>query len=172
MRLSLTDTGVRATGIDWWADWVSTRTPFRGSPVFVLDPTRTAGATLTQHDVAYYAKHGRWPGYDRLALDPSWGFPFPAADMTADRREFHQWRTTAWGFPGRKLTLDYEAAREVRQLRVYSAVVREFPRLPAVTYENFRLIAKGIHYWWVQAGDPNWMGWHWTYEPEPETVDA
>ncbi len=176
MRLLTDDpTAARAERASWAARWLSAA-PFRGTPVRVLDLAMTSLATFTEADVAFYQRTGRWPEYDRMALDPRWGFPERgpvAPDGTVARRDFHDWRATgsgklgSTGRPvGRPLLLDYETARRCRQLRSYPEAVGLFgysvPKFPS--YPSFRQLALGQTYWWVQAGDPSWMGWSWTHE--------
>lgn len=162
MRLLTGDvTHVKAEGTGWAATWTRAA-PFRKVPVRVLHLRQTALATLTEADVVYYQRYGRWPPYDRLALDPRWEYPTPAADGTADRREFHDWRAGS-GFRGRPLLLVYSMAREARQLRTFALAVHY-----GLKENAFRRLALGETYWWVQAGDPQWMGWDWTDPTAPE----
>jgi hypothetical protein len=157
MQLEVTETGVRADA--WSAPWLDDVPPFRKLPVKVLAPWATGLATLTDADVAYYLRHGRWPGYDRIALNPAWGFPEPAADGTTDRRMFHMWRTVSKGFAGRPLVLTYDDVVEIRRSRSFKSFNNSTAE---ITYETYRGVARGATYWWVQAGDPSWAGWGWT----------
>lgn len=157
----------------WYAYWMAAR-PFRGLGVKLLDPIKTGGATLTYADVWHYLRTGAFPPYDRLALDPAWGYPFYSQDGTADRKEFHQWRADARGFPGRKLSLTYAdawATRRAVHFKQFQLLgIRTIHDQP-VDYATFRMVSRGENYWWVNAGVENWEGWSWRGEPVPEAAD-
>lgn len=154
----------------WFARLIDLK-PFRGVPLAVVDTLKTGGNALTNYDVLYYMRNGQFPGPDRLALHPAWGFPYPAKDMTADRKEFHEWRAGRYGVPGRKLVLSYGDARLLRNARTFAQAttmgIRTITGEP-LNYETYRTIATGRNYWWVNSGNDEWMGWFWRGVPNPE----
>jgi hypothetical protein len=144
--------------------WVRVRRGVRGEPVWLLDPLRTGGNPISEWDVRWAKRTGRFPGHAVMAGDPKWfsepWWPVTTPQLTR-RREFDRWvRETAR--PGPKPKLTYDEVLTVRRVKNFLDVPADIRwNLKRAAYHHVRSF---LTYWWVEGTNPEWVGYDWTFK--------